>query len=84
MICCRGDALRPTALLTPLAAGPHVHIVRDPRWGRLCETFGEDPLLSRNYAAGKHTVQTLALLAAYLCATACCSALLVMAGGPLG
>ncbi|PSC75758.1 putative beta-D-xylosidase 7 [Micractinium conductrix] len=30
--------------------GPHVHIVRDPRWGRLAETFGEDPLLQSNMA----------------------------------
>lgn len=21
--------------------GPHVHVVRDPRWGRLAETYGE-------------------------------------------
>ncbi|EFN57583.1 hypothetical protein CHLNCDRAFT_34794, partial [Chlorella variabilis] len=30
--------------------GPHVHIVRDPRWGRMAETFGEDPLLQSNMA----------------------------------
>ncbi|PRW58847.1 putative beta-D-xylosidase 7 [Chlorella sorokiniana] len=31
--------------------GPHVHIVRDPRWGRMAETFGEDPLVNANMGA---------------------------------
>ncbi|PSC72215.1 putative beta-D-xylosidase 7 [Micractinium conductrix] len=30
--------------------GPHVGIVRDPRWGRLLETYGEDPRLSADMA----------------------------------
>ena len=25
-----------------------MHIVRDPRWGRMAETFGEDPLVNAN------------------------------------
>ncbi|KAL4443344.1 hypothetical protein ABPG75_011081 [Micractinium tetrahymenae] len=29
---------------------PHVAIVRDPRWGRLSETWGEDPLLQTRLA----------------------------------
>lgn len=30
----------------PLVLSPVVDIVRDPRWGRIEETFGEDPLLT--------------------------------------
>lgn len=29
---------------------PNINIVRDPRWGRLLETPGEDPLLTSQYA----------------------------------
>jgi beta-glucosidase len=32
--------------------GPTVNIVRDPRWGRAFETYGEDPYLSGQTAAG--------------------------------
>jgi beta-glucosidase len=32
--------------------GPTVNIVRDPRWGRAFETFGEDPYLSGQTAVG--------------------------------
>jgi beta-glucosidase len=34
-----------------VALGPTVNIVRDPRWGRAFETFGEDPYLSGQMAA---------------------------------
>ena len=34
-----------------IALGPTVNIVRDPRWGRAFETFGEDPYLSGQMAA---------------------------------
>jgi len=34
---------------------PNINIVRDPRWGRLQETPGEDPFLTSQYA--KHFVQ---------------------------
>ena len=33
--------------------GPTVNIVRDPRWGRAFETFGEDPFLSGQMAAAE-------------------------------
>lgn len=33
--------------------GPTVNIVRDPRWGRAFETFGEDPYLSGQVAAAE-------------------------------
>jgi beta-glucosidase len=33
-----------------VALGPTVNIVRDPRWGRAFETFGEDPYLSGQMA----------------------------------
>jgi beta-glucosidase len=32
--------------------GPTVNIVRDPRWGRAFESYGEDPYLSGQIAAG--------------------------------
>src|SRR5215831_19154910 len=32
--------------------GPTVNIVRDPRWGRAFETYGEDPYLAGQTAAG--------------------------------
>lgn len=35
--------------------GPHVHVARDPRWGRLAETFGEDPLVNANMAVAHVT-----------------------------
>ncbi|HEY0535730.1 MAG TPA: discoidin domain-containing protein [Actinoplanes sp.] len=35
-----------------VALGPTVNMVRDPRWGRAYETFGEDPYLSGQIAAG--------------------------------
>ncbi|KAJ7968144.1 Beta xylosidase [Quillaja saponaria] len=31
---------------------PNINIVRDPRWGRIQETPGEDPLLASKYATG--------------------------------
>ncbi|MDX6389252.1 MAG: beta-glucosidase [Streptosporangiaceae bacterium] len=34
-----------------VALGPTVNIVRDPRWGRAFETFGEDPYLAGQMAA---------------------------------
>jgi beta-glucosidase len=34
--------------------GPTVNIVRDPRWGRAFETYGEDPYLSGQTAVGLH------------------------------
>jgi beta-glucosidase len=34
-----------------VALGPTLNIVRDPRWGRAFETFGEDPYLSGQLAA---------------------------------
>ncbi|MFF5290155.1 glycoside hydrolase family 3 C-terminal domain-containing protein [Paractinoplanes globisporus] len=34
-----------------VALGPTVNIVRDPRWGRAFETYGEDPYLSGQMAA---------------------------------
>ena len=34
-----------------IALGPTVNIVRDPRWGRAFETFGEDPYLSGQLGA---------------------------------
>ncbi|MFC4031300.1 discoidin domain-containing protein [Streptomyces polygonati] len=34
-----------------VALGPTVNIVRDPRWGRAYETFGEDPYLSGQMGA---------------------------------
>jgi beta-glucosidase len=34
-----------------VALGPTVNIVRDPRWGRAFETYGEDPYLSGQLAA---------------------------------
>ncbi|MEV6055854.1 discoidin domain-containing protein [Streptomyces sp. NPDC052107] len=34
-----------------VALGPTLNIVRDPRWGRAFETFGEDPLLNGQMAA---------------------------------
>ena len=34
-----------------VALGPTVNIVRDPRWGRAYETFGEDPYLAGQMAA---------------------------------
>ncbi|HEX5055697.1 MAG TPA: beta-glucosidase BglX, partial [Gammaproteobacteria bacterium] len=33
------------------AYSPMVDIVRDPRWGRVAESFGEDPYLSSTFAA---------------------------------
>jgi beta-glucosidase len=34
-----------------VALGPTVNIIRDPRWGRAFETYGEDPYLSGQMAA---------------------------------
>ncbi|WTR18899.1 glycoside hydrolase family 3 C-terminal domain-containing protein [Streptomyces sp. NBC_00138] len=34
-----------------VALGPTINIVRDPRWGRAFETFGEDPYLSGQMGA---------------------------------
>ena len=28
---------------------PNIDVLRDPRWGRVGETFGEDPLYGRKY-----------------------------------
>lgn len=36
---------------TNVVLGPTVNIVRDPRWGRAFESFGEDPFLSGQLAA---------------------------------
>ncbi|KAL4434180.1 hypothetical protein ABPG75_000621 [Micractinium tetrahymenae] len=53
--------------------GPHVHIVRDPRWGRLGETFGEDPMLQANMAVAHVTgLQGGDGTATYLKASATC------------
>jgi beta-glucosidase len=38
-----------------VALGPTVNIVRDPRWGRAFETFGEDPYLTGQMAAADIT-----------------------------
>jgi len=35
-----------------IAYGPVLDLVRDPRWGRVEETFGEDPVLSAELAKG--------------------------------
>jgi len=35
-----------------IAYGPVLDLVRDPRWGRVEETFGEDPVLSAALASG--------------------------------
>ena len=37
--------------------GPNINLVRDPRWGRIAETAGEDPTLSGLYA--KHFIHGL-------------------------
>ncbi len=46
--------------------GPTVNIVRDPRWGRAFETYGEDPYLSGQIAAayinGVQSTGTMAML----------------------
>lgn len=34
---------------------PNMNIVRDPRWGRGCETFGEDPVLTSSMAVAMVT-----------------------------
>ena len=61
-----------------IAYGPVLDLAREPRWSRVEETFGEDPVLSgilgsafvrglqgKDFADGRHTYSTLKHLAAY-------------------
>ena len=41
----RATAVEMRATGFQISWGPNVEVVRDPRWGRVDETFGEDPLL---------------------------------------
>ena len=47
------DDLKPTigAFGDDLAHTPNIDVLRDPRWGRVVETFGEDHLLVGNLGA---------------------------------
>lgn len=61
-----------------ISYGPVLDLAREPRWSRVEETFGEDPVLSgtlgsafvrglqgADFAGGRHTYSTLKHLAAY-------------------
>lgn len=61
-----------------IAYGPVLDLARDPRWSRVEETFGEDPVLTgilgsafvkglqgNDFSDGKHTYSTLKHFAAY-------------------
>ena len=55
----RETALEMRATGSHWAFTPNVDVLRDPRWGRSGETFGEDPLLVGNL--GYHTIKGLQL-----------------------
>lgn len=42
---CRQTALEMRATGSQWTFNPNVEVARDPRWGRVGETFGEDPYL---------------------------------------
>ena len=57
--CARAAALEASARGVNWTFGPGVDVCRDPRWGRIAETFGEDPVLtSRLGAAAVRGFQT--------------------------
>jgi beta-glucosidase-like glycosyl hydrolase len=64
--------LRRARDLPPLSLSCAVNIARDPRWGRIQETPGEDPFLSGAYAENYVRGMQEGEDARYLKASACC------------
>mgnify|MGYP005853391987 CR=1 FL=1 len=49
----RAAAREATADGVDLTFAPMLDVARDPRWGRIAESFGEDPVVGRRFAAEK-------------------------------